>query len=70
MPKDEHRSIEDGIPIIRMKKLPEPKPSLLFDWDLKDSTYRPVRVKQARLCEFCAQPNPCRWCNMADEFNV
>lgn len=70
MPNDEIRDIVDGVPIVRVKKLPEPRPSLLFEWELTDTHYRPMRAKQARLCEDCAQELPCRWCNMAREFNT
>jgi hypothetical protein len=68
MSENERRETIDGIPIVRVKKIPEQKPSLLFDWDLTDSSYRPMRVKG--FCDDCAQPLPCRWCNMAREFNV
>ena len=67
---NERREEIDGIPIIRMRKLPEHRPSLLFDWELSDSSYRPMRVTQARLCQDCAQPLPCRWCAMAREHNL
>lgn len=71
MPKDdERREIIDGIPIVKVSKLPESRPSLLFDWELTDSTYRPLRATPARLCDDCAQPLPCRWCSMAREFNL
>lgn len=69
MPK-ERRELIDGVPIIHVDKLPEPRPSLLFEWDLKDNRHRPLRVSDSRTCEFCAQALPCRWCNMADEWNL
>lgn len=65
----ERKRIVDGVPIIYTDKLPEPRPSLLFEWDLHDRSCKPLRTR-AILCEDCAQPLPCRWCALAREHNL
>lgn len=69
MPK-ERRELIDGIPIVRMDRIPDSPPSLLFEWELTDKRHRPLRVSGARLCEHCGMKNPCSWCNMALEHNL